>query len=152
MESSCDRGWLRGRDLHLGGSGLLRDRCRRCRWRCRRRHFYWYEPVLVDEKVQASRPNYKTLMKADRPRNICSFSGCPRRYGDKSIARPERSRCSEGWRSLRSLPVETHNMARVLGIGRFLRHNQELSFPFGRCIGREGHAIRIMRVEPPPAK
>jgi branched-chain amino acid transport system substrate-binding protein len=113
-------------------------------------NFYWYEPVLVDEKVQAIATDYKTLMKADPPENNLFFQWVSAaRMVTKAIAKAgtitDVQKVAE---VLRSLPVEDPNMGKGHWIGQeFFGINQELSFPFGVGLVVKGQQQPIMRVE-----
>jgi branched-chain amino acid transport system substrate-binding protein len=113
-------------------------------------NFYWYEPVLVDERVQAIATDYKTLMKADPPENNLFFQWVSAaRMVTKAIAKAgtitDVQKVAE---TLRSLPVDDPNMGKGLWIGQeFFGINQELSFPFGVGLVVKGQLQPIMRVE-----
>jgi branched-chain amino acid transport system substrate-binding protein len=113
-------------------------------------NFYWYEPVLVDEKVQAIATDYKTLMKADPPENNLFFQWVSAaRMVVKAIAKAgtitDVPKVAE---ALRSLPVDDPNMGKGLWIGQeFFGINQELSFPFGIGLVVKGQPQPITRAE-----
>jgi branched-chain amino acid transport system substrate-binding protein len=104
-----------------GGDAILKD-------------FYWYEPVLVDEKVQSIAEEYKKLLGAERPENNMFFQWVSAaRLVVKAIAKAgtitDTERVAE---ALRSLPAEDPNIGQGHWIGQdFFGINQELSFPFG---------------------
>ena len=120
-----------------GGDEVLKD-------------FYWYEPVFIDEKVQAIGEDYKTLMKAERPENNLFFQWVSAtRMVVKAIAKAgtvdDPKKVAE---ALRSLPVEDPNMGQGRWIGQeFFGINQELSFPFGVGLVVKGQLQPTMRVE-----
>jgi branched-chain amino acid transport system substrate-binding protein len=104
-----------------GGDAVLKD-------------FYWYEPVLIDEKAQAMAEEYKKLLGAERPENNLFFQWVSAaRMVVKAIAKAgtitDTERVAE---ALRSLPVDDPNIGPGHWIGQdFFGINQELSFPFG---------------------
>jgi branched-chain amino acid transport system substrate-binding protein len=104
-----------------GGDAVLKD-------------FYWYEPVLIDEKAQSMAEEYKKLMGSDRPENNLFFQWVSAaRMVVKAIAKAgtitDTERVAE---ALRSLPVDDPNLGPGHWIGQdFFGVNQELSFPFG---------------------
>jgi branched-chain amino acid transport system substrate-binding protein len=105
------------------------------------KNFYWYEPVYIDDKVQAIADNYKKLLGADRPENNLFFQWVgATRMVTKAIAKAgtvnDTKKVAE---ALRSLPVEDENMGKGQWIGQeFFGMNQELSFPFGIGLILEG--------------
>lgn len=104
-----------------GGDAVLKD-------------FYWYEPVLIDEKAQGMAEEYKKLLGAERPENNLFFQWVSAaRMVVKAIAKAgtitDTERVAE---ALRSLPVDDPNIGPGHWIGQdFFGINQELSFPFG---------------------
>src|SRR6202012_872708 len=104
-----------------GGDAVLKD-------------FYWYEPVLIDEKAQGMAEEYKKLLGAERPENNLFFQWVSAaRMVVKAIAKAgtitDTEKVAE---ALRSLPVDDPNIGPGHWIGQdFFGINQELSFPFG---------------------
>jgi branched-chain amino acid transport system substrate-binding protein len=98
------------------------------------KNFYWYEPVYIDDKVQAIADSYKKLFGADRPENNLFFQWVgATRMVTKAIAKAgtadDTKKVAE---ALRSLPVEDENLGEGQWIGQeFFGINQELSLPFG---------------------
>ena len=120
-----------------GGDAVLRD-------------FYWYEPVLIDEKVQLIADEYKKLLGSERPENNLFFqwvSGT--RMLLKAIAQAGTVADTEKVaQALRALPVSDPNIGQGHWIGQeFFGINQELSFPFGVGLVVNGQAQPIIRVE-----
>jgi branched-chain amino acid transport system substrate-binding protein len=119
-----------------GGDAVLKD-------------FYWYEPVLVDEKVQLIAEDYKKLIGADRPENNLFFqwvSGT--RMVIKAIAKAGTITDTEKVaQALRALPVSDLNVGSGHWIGQeFFGINQELSFPFGVGLVVKGQVQPVMPV------
>jgi branched-chain amino acid transport system substrate-binding protein len=113
-------------------------------------NFYWYEPVFIDEKVQAIAADYKTLMKAEPPENNLFFQWvAAARMVVKAIAKAGTiSDTEKVAEALRALPVEDPNMGAGHWIGQnFFGINQELSFPFGVGFVVKGQLQPTMRVE-----
>jgi branched-chain amino acid transport system substrate-binding protein len=96
--------------------------------------FYWYEPIVVDEKIQELAAAYKKAFNADRPESNLFFQWVgAARMVTKAISKAgtiaDTQKVAE---ALRSLPVEDPNLGQGLWIGQeFFGINQELSFPFG---------------------
>lgn len=113
-------------------------------------NFYWYEPVFIDEKVQAIAADFRTLMKAEPPENNLFFQWVSAaRMVVKAIAKAGTiSDTQKVAEALRSLPVEDPNMGAGHWIGQdFFGINQELSFPFGVGFVIKGQLQPTMRVE-----
>jgi branched-chain amino acid transport system substrate-binding protein len=120
-----------------GGDAVLKD-------------FYWYEPIVVDEKVQLIADDYKKLMGADRPENNLFFqwvSGA--RMVLRAIAKAGAIGDTEKvGQALRALPVTDPSIGAGHWIGQeFFGINQELSFPFGVGLVTNGQLQPITRVE-----
>ncbi|MGY3617946.1 ABC transporter substrate-binding protein [Bradyrhizobium sp. USDA 10063] len=120
-----------------GGDAVLKD-------------FYWYEPVLVDEKVQLIADEYKKLFGTERPENNLFFqwvSGA--RMVVKAIAKAGTITDTEKVaQALRALPVDDPNIGSGHWIGQsFFGINQELSFPFGVGLVTNGQLQPIVAVE-----
>ena len=120
-----------------GGNEVLKD-------------FYWYEPVFIDDKVQAIAEDYKALMKEERPENDLFFQWVSAtRMVVKAIAQAgtvtDTQKVAE---MLRKLPVEDPNMGTGHWIGKeFFGINQELSFPFGIGLVVKGKLQPTLRVD-----
>ena len=120
-----------------GGNEVLKD-------------FYWYEPVFIDDKVQAIAEDYKALMKEERPENDLFFQWVSAtRMVVKAIAQAgtvtDTQKVAE---ALRKLPVEDPNMGTGHWIGKeFFGINQELSFPFGIGLVVKGKLQPTLRVD-----
>lgn len=96
--------------------------------------FYWYEPIVIDEKIQEIAVDYKKAFNADRPENNLFFQWVgAARMVTKAISKAGTiSDTKKVAEALRSLPVEDPNLGKGLWIGQeFFGINQELSFPFG---------------------
>jgi branched-chain amino acid transport system substrate-binding protein len=120
-----------------GGDSVLKD-------------FYWYEPVFIDEKVQAIATDYKTLMKAEPPENNLFFQWvAASRMVIKAIGKAGTiSDTQKVAEALRVLPVDDPNIGAGHWIGQdFFGINQELSFPFGVGFVVKGQPQPTMRVE-----
>ncbi|MCP1912992.1 branched-chain amino acid transport system substrate-binding protein [Bradyrhizobium elkanii] len=120
-----------------GGDEVLKD-------------FYWYEPVLIDEKVQLIADEYKKLLGAERPENNLFFQWVSAaRMVTKAIAKAGTiSDTAKVAEALRSLPVEDPNIGPGHWIGQdFFGINQELSFPFGVGLVEKGKLQPTIRVE-----
>jgi branched-chain amino acid transport system substrate-binding protein len=120
-----------------GGDAVLKD-------------FYWYEPVLVDEKVQLIADEYKKLFGTERPENNLFFqwvSGA--RMVVKAIAKAGTiTDTDKVAQALRALPVDDPNIGSGHWIGQsFFGINQELSFPFGVGLVTNGQLQPIVAVE-----
>lgn len=120
-----------------GGDSVLKD-------------FYWYEPVLIDEKVQLIADEYKKLLGSERPENNLFFqwvSGA--RMLLKAVAKAASVTDTEKVaQALRGLPVNDPSMGTGHWIGQeFFGINQELSFPFGVGLIVKGQSQPIVRVE-----
>ncbi|MBB4371075.1 branched-chain amino acid transport system substrate-binding protein [Bradyrhizobium sp. cir1] len=114
------------------------------------KNFYWYEPIVVDEKAQMIADDYKKMMGADRPENNLFFQWAAGvRMVLKAIAKAgtitDTAKVAE---ALRSLPVTDPNIGTGHWIGQeFFGVNQELSFPFGVGLITDGQLQPITRVE-----
>jgi branched-chain amino acid transport system substrate-binding protein len=120
-----------------GGDAVLKD-------------FYWYEPVLIDEKVQLIADEYKKLLGAERPENNLFFqwvSGA--RMVIKAIAKAGTITDTEKVaQALRALPVTDPNIGSGHWIGQeFFGINQELSFPFGVGLVANGQLQPVIPVD-----
>jgi branched-chain amino acid transport system substrate-binding protein len=120
-----------------GGDAVLKD-------------FYWYEPVVIDEKAQQIADDFKTLIGTERPENNLFFqwvSGA--RMVVKAIAQAGTiSDTEKVAAALRTLPVTDPNLGAGHWIGKeFFGVNQELSFPFGVGMVTGGQLQPIVRVE-----
>ena len=119
-----------------GGDDVLKD-------------FYWYEPVVIDEKTLQIAEDYKKLMGSERPENNLFFqwvSGA--RMVVKAIAKAGTTDTSKVAEALRALPVSDPNLGAGHWIGQeFFGINQELSFPFGVGLVTNGKLQPTMRVE-----
>jgi branched-chain amino acid transport system substrate-binding protein len=96
--------------------------------------FYWFEPIVVDEKVQELAIAYKKAFNAERPESNLFFQWVgAARMVTKAISKAGTiSDTLKVAAALRSLPVEDPNLGKGLWIGQeFFGINQELSFPFG---------------------
>jgi branched-chain amino acid transport system substrate-binding protein len=96
--------------------------------------FYWYEPIVLDDKVQAMATAYKKHFNAERPENNLFFQWVgAARMVTKAISKAgtitDTQKVAE---ALRGLPVEDPELGQGMWIGQdFFGINQELSFPFG---------------------
>jgi branched-chain amino acid transport system substrate-binding protein len=120
-----------------GGDAVLKD-------------FYWYEPIVVDEKAQLIADDYKKLMGTDRPENNLFFQWVAgARMVLKAIAKAGTITDTEKVaQALRGLPVEDPNLGKGHWIGQeFFGINQELSFPFGVGLVANGQLQPVTRVE-----
>lgn len=119
-----------------GGDDVLKD-------------FYWYEPVVIDEKTLQIAEDYKKLMGSERPENNLFFqwvSGA--RMVVKAIAKAGTTDTAKVAEALRALPVSDPNLGAGHWIGQeFFGINQELSFPFGVGLVTNGKLQPTMRVE-----
>lgn len=119
-----------------GGDDVLKD-------------FYWYEPVVIDEKTLQIAEDYKKLMGSERPENNLFFqwvSGA--RMVVKAIAKAGTTDTAKVAEALRALPVSDPNLGAGHWIGQeFFGINQELSFPFGVGLVTNGKRQPTMRVE-----
>ncbi|MEY9185759.1 branched-chain amino acid transport system substrate-binding protein [Bradyrhizobium sp. USDA 326] len=119
-----------------GGDDVLKD-------------FYWYEPVVIDEKTLQIAEDYKKLMGSERPENNLFFqwvSGA--RMVVKAIAKAGTTDTAKVAEALRALPVSDPNLGAGHWIGQeFFGINQELSFPFGVGLVTNGKPQPTMRVE-----
>ncbi|WP_407179783.1 ABC transporter substrate-binding protein [Bradyrhizobium sp. STM 3562] len=119
-----------------GGDDVLKD-------------FYWYEPVVIDEKMLQIAEDYKKLMGSERPENNLFFqwvSGA--RMVVKAIAKAGTTDTAKVAEALRALPVSDPNLGAGHWIGQeFFGINQELSFPFGIGLVTNGKLQPTMRVE-----
>lgn len=124
-----------------GGDDVLKD-------------FYWYEPVVIDEKTLQIAEDYKKLMGSERPENNLFFqwvSGA--RMVVKAIAKAGTTDTGKVAEALRALPVSDPNLGAGHWIGQeFFGINQELSFPFGVGLVTNGKLQPTMRVEAPGGK
>lgn len=114
------------------------------------KNFYWYEPVLIDEKVRAIAEEHKKLLKVEAPENNLYFQWVSAaRMVMKAITKAGTiSDTKKVAEALRSLPVEDPNLGKGLWIGQeFFGINQELSFPFGIGLIVEGKVQPTQRVE-----
>ena len=112
--------------------------------------FYWYEPVLIDEKVQLIADDYKKLLGAERPENNLFFQWvAAARMVVKAIAKAGTiSDTAKVAEALRSQPVADPNIGPGHWIGQdFFGINQELSFPFGVGLVEKGKLQPTIRVE-----
>jgi len=119
-----------------GGDDVLKD-------------FYWYEPVIIDEKTLQIAEDYKKLIGSERPENNLFFqwvSGA--RMVVKAIAKAGTTDTAKVAEALRALPVSDPNLGNGHWIGQeFFGINQELSFPFGVGLVTNGKPQPTMRVE-----
>ena len=119
-----------------GGDDVLKD-------------FYWYEPVIIDEKTLQIAEDYKKLIGSERPENNLFFqwvSGA--RMVVKAIAKAGTTDTAKVAEALRALPVSDPNLGNGHWIGQeFFGINQELSFPFGVGLVTNGKLQPTMRVE-----
>ncbi len=96
--------------------------------------FYWYEPIVLDDKVQQMAVAYKKAFNAERPENNLFFQWVgAARMVTKAITKAgtitDTQKVAE---ALRTLPVEDPDLGQGMWIGQdFFGINQELSFPFG---------------------
>ncbi len=120
-----------------GGDAVLKD-------------FYWYEPVFIDEKVQLIADEYKKLLGTERPENNLFFQWVSAaRMVVKAIAKAGTiSDTNKVAEVLRTLPVEDPNAGSGHWIGQdFFGINQELSFPFGVGLVKDGKLQPTMKVD-----
>lgn len=96
--------------------------------------FYWFEPIVVDDKIEELAVGYRKAFNAERPESNLFFQWVgAARMVTKAITKAgtvtDARKVAE---ALRSLPVEDPNLGNGLWIGQeFFGINQELSFPFG---------------------
>ncbi|MBX9588058.1 MAG: ABC transporter substrate-binding protein [Hyphomonadaceae bacterium] len=112
------------------------------------KNFYWYEPVLIDDKVRKIADDYRRLLNASPPENNLFFQWVAvARILTKAIARAgtieDTKKIAD---ALRALPVEDEALGKGLWIGQeFFGINQELSFPFGIGLILDGKVQALQR-------
>jgi branched-chain amino acid transport system substrate-binding protein len=112
--------------------------------------FYWYEPVVVDERVKSLDEQYKKLLNAERPENNLFYQWIgAARMVTKAVSKAGTvSDTKKVAEALRALPVEDPNLGKGLWIGQdFFGINQELSFPFGIGLIIDGKMQPITKAE-----
>jgi len=96
--------------------------------------FYWFEPIVVDEKIEALGDAYKKAFNTERPESNLFFQwvGAARMVTKAIVKAGTITDTRQVAEALRGLPVEDPNLGKGLWIGQeFFGINQELSFPFG---------------------
>lgn len=112
--------------------------------------FYWYEPVVIDEKVREVATRYKALLKADAPENNFFYQyTATARLVLKAITKAGTAEDTKKVaQALRELPVEDPNLGKGLWTGQdVFKINQEVSFPFGVGLIVKGKRQPVQRIE-----
>jgi branched-chain amino acid transport system substrate-binding protein len=113
-------------------------------------NFYWYENVVVDERLKALAERYRQLVGAERPENTLFFPFvAATRMVTKAIAKAGTATDTKAVAAaLRTLPVDDPDFGQGRWIGQdFYGINQELSFPFGIGLIVDGKARPIAQHE-----
>jgi branched-chain amino acid transport system substrate-binding protein len=113
-------------------------------------NFYWFEPVVVDDKTRVMTERYKKLLNATPTENTFFYQwAAAARMMTKAISKAgtitDTKKVAE---ALRGLPVEDEGIGKGLWIGKeFFGINQELSFPFGVGLVLNGKLQPIQKLE-----
>jgi branched-chain amino acid transport system substrate-binding protein len=103
--------------------------------------FLWYEPVYMDESLEALEAKYKKLMGEPRPENADFFRWTfAARMMVKAVAAAGTvDDADKIAAAMRELPVEDENIGKGYWIGqKFFGINQEMSYPFAIGVVQDG--------------
>ena len=114
------------------------------------KNFYWYEPVVMDDKTRQLATRYKELMKTDAPENNFFYLyTATARLVVKAISKAgTMDDTKKVAQALRELPIDDVNLGKGIWTGQaFFGINQEVSFPFGIGLIIDGKTQPFERVE-----
>lgn len=112
------------------------------------RNMYWYEPVVLDDRIKQIDGQYRQFFKKDPPPVTLFYQWiAASRLVLKAITVAGTSTDTAKIAvALRALPIDDPNMGKGLWIGKeFFGVNQEISLPFGMGVIADGKYLPIQR-------